>query len=125
MLKRIGWLVVLSSMTPVGAMAQEPPPLTPFATIGRPEPHSPLGRWAMKACDKLDRCPCCAYGKTHNDIGVQSFYGTRTFILGSACEFFTVPCRTPPKESHRWFPWGRAKDPASASPSRSCTSCGH
>src|SRR3954454_9482597 len=103
MVSRVGVDVILGLITPAGLWAQEPPPLTPFATIGRPEPVTPVGRLALRACDKLDHCPCCAYGKTHNDIGVQSFYGTRTFIFGSSCEFFTVPCRTPPKESHAFF----------------------
>jgi hypothetical protein len=117
---RVGLWVFLGSMMPSGLWAQEPPTLTPFATIGRPEPVTPVGRLALRACDKLDRCPCCAYGKTHNDIGVQSFYGTRTFIFGSSCEFFTVPCRVQPHESRGWFKWGRGKD----SPTRDC-GCGH
>src|SRR5436189_272444 len=93
---RIGSVALSVLLIPASAWAQEPPPLTPFASIGRPAPTHVVGRAMEATHDKLDRCPCCAYGKTHNDIGVQSFRGTKTFIFGSACEFFTVPCRTPP-----------------------------
>jgi hypothetical protein len=105
MVWRVGCLAFVVSLIPAGLQAQEPPSTTLFATIGRHEPSNPVHRAIDRVHDKLDRCPCCAYGKSHNDIGVQSFRGTKTFILGSACEFFTVPCRTPPPEASgsKWW----------------------
>jgi len=103
--RNVGWLILIVLLTPAAAWSQEPPPVTTFASIGRHEPDTILHRTVDRVDDKLDRCVCCAYGKTHNDIGVQSFRGTKTFLFGSACEFFSIPCRTPPPEPHPLFRW--------------------
>ncbi len=94
-------------------MAQEP--VTSFATVGRPERNNCIHRACARIEDKLDRCPCCGYGKTHNDLGVPGHKATKIFLFGSACEFFTEPCRTPPKGEGRWSKWSKMTNKGAAS----------
>lgn len=83
------------------AMAQEP--VSSFATVGRQEPRNWLERGVQRGIDRIDdridRKLCCGYAKSHNEMGVPGFRGTKTFQFGSACEFFAEGCRTPPARS--------------------------
>lgn len=96
MLRRWLYTLVLIASGTV-AYAQEP--ITSFATVGRPEPVTACGRALARLEDKCDRHPCCGYGKTINDVGVQGHRATKVFYWGSGCEFFSEPCRTPPRDT--------------------------
>jgi hypothetical protein len=63
--------------------------------IGHPQGDCIAYRAINKVEDKLDRCPCCGYGKTHNDMGVPGAYASKAFYFGGSCEFFSEPCRVP------------------------------
>ncbi len=95
----LGLLLITSAL-----MAQEP--VSTFATVGRYEHHTWAGRGAQKMADKVndhfDRIVCCGYAKSHNEVGVPGLRGTKAFMWGSSCEFFTEPCRTPPVSTGRW-----------------------
>lgn len=84
----------------MGSMAMAQEPVSSFATVGRQEPQSGAARGIQRTVDriddKFDRKVCCGYGKSHNEMGVPGFRGTKAFMWGSACEFFAEPCRTPP-----------------------------
>jgi hypothetical protein len=108
-------------VSPVNLLGGRTPSIN-LQKVGHPQ-VSPMGqRVANRVHDKLDRCPCCGYGKTHNDLGVPGLYATKAFLFGGACEFFSEPCRTPPKEENclarLWHKMtGKSSD-------TSCSTCG-
>jgi hypothetical protein len=69
--------------------------------VGHPQAWPLVQRSIDRAHDLTDRCPCCGYGKTHNDMGVAGHHATKAFYFGGSCEFFSEPCRTPSKEENR------------------------
>lgn len=69
--------------------------------------------------DKLDRHPCCGYGKSHNDNGVWGTRATCVFAFGSACDFFDEPCRTAPPETC----WQKMSRMFGGSSGKDCSNC--
>lgn len=117
-------LAICTMLLTSSLMAQENG-TSSFATVGRYEHQTWAGRGAQLAVDKwnnhLDKVVCCGYGKSHNDNGVPGYRGTKTFIWGSACEFFTEPCRTPPPPLSKKE--RRANELYGNDITSSCTSC--
>jgi hypothetical protein len=106
------------------AMAQEP--VSSFATVGRQEPRNWVGRGVQRSIDRVDDCIdrklCCGYAKSHNEMGVPGFRGTKTFQFGSSCEFFTEGCRTPPPRTSARLE--RGSNELYGNSSNGCNSCG-
>lgn len=94
MLKRI--VIALGCILIASSAARSQEYTSTFATIGRQEECPKTQRLCDRIHDKFDRFPCCGYGKSHNEMGVPGFRGTKVFLWGSSCEFFVEPCRTPP-----------------------------
>ena len=115
----LGFLLLASSVV----MAQEP--VSCFATVGRQEPRNWVERGVQRGIDRvddrLDRKVCCGYAKSHNEMGVPGYRGTKAFLFGSSCEFFTEACRTPAPRSSSRLERGWNEMLGSGS---GCTSCG-
>lgn len=95
-----GWSVTTSFAQDVAN-----PPRTNFATVGRPPVPTVFGgRCLDKTLDWIDRFPCCGYGKTHNDMGVQGTRGTLIQYWGGSCEFFGENCRRRVASTERYQP---------------------
>jgi hypothetical protein len=93
--------------------------------VGHIQTNTFAQRVLNKIEDKKDRCPCCGYGKTHNDMGVPGHLATKAFYFGGACEFFSEPCRIPQRperedagSQRRWSIFHGHKDEAA------CATCG-
>jgi len=97
--------------------------------IGHVQSDNLAYRLINKTQDKLDRCPCCGYGKTHNDMGVPGHYATKAFYFGGSCEFFSEPCRIPdrpPVEGNCWERfWHKVTmQDYKTHPNEKCATCG-
>lgn len=98
MLHRSLFTLVVAVVASSWAMGQDtvvnPPRGTDFATVGRPPMPTALGGRVLERLeDRLDRHPCCGYGKVNTDMGVPGFRSTNSFYWGSGCEFFREGCQ--------------------------------
>ena len=105
---------------------QNPPRGTNFATVGRPPAPTVVGgRMIERLEDRLDRYPCCGYGKVNTDMGVPGIRSSNSFYWGGACEFFREGCQRSTVNTDR-RPNGaqRLYNEMFGSHDNGCTSCG-